>query len=187
MDNTLTGEPSPDVQSPVELDRRPACVSVRTPVPSMEARVVWEPSSNTRTVTLTPVQSMEGGLHMVRGTNAVSCGGGVTQRRRTCTKPAPDHGGNDREGPAVERKQCNTHFCPINGGFTEWSGFGECTVSCGGGTMTRERECTNPKPQYGGKACTGATKDTEKCGTRLQLQTFTTQQRNYPDNANLRR
>lgn len=71
MDNTPTGEPSPDVQRPVELDRRPACVCVRTLDPSTEARVVWEHSSNTRTVTLTPVQSMEGGLHMVRGTNAL--------------------------------------------------------------------------------------------------------------------
>lgn len=96
----------------------------------------------------------------------VTCGGGSTLRRRECTAPAPDHGGPDCEGPNKEKKQCNPQNCPINGGFTEWSGFGECTVSCGGGLKTRERECTNPKPQYGGKACVGAIEDTEKCGTQ---------------------
>lgn len=95
-----------------------------------------------------------------------TCGGGVTQRRRSCSNPAPDHGGNDCEGPAMERGECNKQHCPINGGFTEWSKFGECTVSCGGGTKTRMRACTNPAPQYGGKACVGPIKDTEACGTQ---------------------
>jgi len=99
-------------------------------------------------------------------TCSVTCGGGTTQRRRSCTNPAPDHGGDDCDGVGMERKRCNTHNCPIPGGFTEWSQFGECTVSCGGGTKTRERACTNPSPKYGGAPCAGATTDTEKCNTQ---------------------
>lgn len=41
----------------------------------------------------------------------------------------------------------------VNGGYTSWSEFSQCTVSCGGGTRQRWRLCTNPLPQYGGKNC----------------------------------
>jgi len=96
---------------------------------------------------------------------SVSCGGGLTARRRTCTNPAPDHGGNDCEGARKQSKVCNAHECPIHGGFTEWTAFGECTKSCAGGVKTRTRTCTNPPPQYGGKGCTGATSNTAACNT----------------------
>lgn len=43
--------------------------------------------------------------------------------------------------------------CVINGGYTTWSGWSECSVTCGGGTRTRTRNCTNPVPMGGGKDC----------------------------------
>lgn len=43
MANTPTGGSSPDVQSHAELDNRHACVSARTPVPSLVAIDAWEP------------------------------------------------------------------------------------------------------------------------------------------------
>lgn len=41
----------------------------------------------------------------------------------------------------------------VNGGYTEWSPWTACSVTCGGGTIKRTRNCTNPLPQYGGKDC----------------------------------
>merc|ERR1719494_1213049 len=54
------------------------------------------------------------------------------------------------------KKTCN-HCVPggINGGYTLWSDWSECSETCGGGTTKRYRFCTNPEPKYGGKTCKG--------------------------------
>ena len=41
-----------------------------------------------------------------------------------------------------------------------------CTVTCGGGTLTMTRECTNPSPSCGGANCTGIPKYEKQCNTR---------------------
>jgi len=56
--------------------------------------------------------------------------------------------------------------CPIDGGYTTWGEWSECSVICGGGQMTRERNCTNPEPQYGGADCVGSNSDTATCNTQ---------------------
>ena len=50
--------------------------------------------------------------------------------------------------------------CPaiVAGGWSAWS---SCSASCGGGTQ--QRTCTNPAPQEGGAACTGAS--SQACNT----------------------
>ena len=45
-------------------------------------------------------------------------------------------------------------FLAIDGGYTDWSAS-ECSVTCGGGTQTLTRTCTNPPPSNGGKNCSG--------------------------------
>ena len=53
----------------------------------------------------------------------------------------------------------------VNGG---WSGFGawsSCTVTCGGGTKSRSRSCTNPKASNGGNPCPGSSIDKPTCNT----------------------
>lgn len=46
----------------------------------------------------------------------VTCGGGLTQRYRTCNMPTPTNGGRDCAaiglGPAMESKACNLISCP---------------------------------------------------------------------------
>ena len=41
----------------------------------------------------------------------------------------------------------------VNGGFTLWTQWSTCTRTCGGGTTTRQRFCTNPAPANGGLTC----------------------------------
>ncbi|XP_056000851.1 hemicentin-1-like [Ostrea edulis] len=95
----------------------------------------------------------------------VTCGGGTTTRKqvRTCTNPAPAHGGTHCSGSSVkiEKRDCNLNPCPVNGkwilfgSFTKWT---PCNVTCGGGITTRQqvRSCTNPSPVHGGKQCSGS-------------------------------
>ena len=100
---------------------------------------------------------------------SVSCGeGGVRYRTRNCTNPKPQYGGQNCSiiGPAVEEERCNSHCCPIPGGYTSWSNFSKCSVSCGeGGTRYRTRNCTNPVPKHGGKNCSkiGSSFESEAC------------------------
>jgi len=53
----------------------------------------------------------------------------------------------------------------VNGSWTEWTGWGECTASCGGGTHKRSRTCTAPAPGEGGAPCDGQSEEEEPCGT----------------------
>lgn len=57
-------------------------------------------------------------------------------------------------------------FVVVNG---EWSDFGEwseCSVTCGGGIKERTRTCTNPPPAYNGLHCVGDNKEEETCNTQ---------------------
>ncbi|XP_027202897.2 A disintegrin and metalloproteinase with thrombospondin motifs 20-like isoform X2 [Dermatophagoides pteronyssinus] len=56
-----------------------------------------------------------------------------------------------------------TRLQPINGGWSEWSSWSECSLSCGGGIRKSRRDCTNPNPQYGGKFCLGERIRYESC------------------------
>lgn len=41
----------------------------------------------------------------------------------------------------------------VDGNYTEWTDFTECSKTCGGGQKSRSRTCTNPPPRNGGKDC----------------------------------
>ncbi|XP_015783936.1 semaphorin-5A-like [Tetranychus urticae] len=65
--------------------------------------------------------------------------------------------------------------CTVNGGWTAWSPWTQCTTSCGSdGTKTRSRSCTNPSPQYGGLPCVGASFEKIKCLDNPPCTTTTT-------------
>ncbi|KAI8495109.1 hypothetical protein Bbelb_270950 [Branchiostoma belcheri] len=68
--------------------------------------------------------------------------------------------------------QCNelkNYICEIStavdGGWTDWSPWSACNVTCGVGTETRDRTCTNPAPANGGADCDGLDQDTQDCNT----------------------
>ncbi|XP_058943143.2 probable endochitinase [Pocillopora verrucosa] len=61
----------------------------------------------------------------------------------------------------------NVQCSPVDGGWSDWSVWGPCTVTCGGGTQARNRSCTNPPPSNGGKKCTGPDTETQQCQTMI--------------------
>ena len=55
----------------------------------------------------------------------------------------------------------------INGGYTEFTNWTDCNVTCGGGIKLRTRNCTNPEPSNGGQKCSGPAKEIRKCNSHL--------------------
>ncbi|KAK3093006.1 hypothetical protein FSP39_009936 [Pinctada imbricata] len=55
--------------------------------------------------------------------------------------------------------------CEVHGGWSTWSSSGQCSKSCGGGTMTQKRKCNNPEPKNGGQNCIGSSTKTLACNT----------------------
>ena len=56
--------------------------------------------------------------------------------------------------------------CLVDGGWSEFGEWSECSVLCGGGTQTRARTCTNPAPVNGGADCLGKNTETHDCNIR---------------------
>ena len=61
---------------------------------------------------------------------------------------------------------CSKICFEVDGGWSPWSHFSPCTVSCGEGTMSRERFCNNPRPAHNGNSCVGDNKETSHCHDR---------------------
>ncbi|KAL5012312.1 hypothetical protein ScPMuIL_010863 [Solemya velum] len=55
----------------------------------------------------------------------------------------------------------------INGEFGEWSGWTDCTVTCGGAEVTRNRACDSPAPENGGDPCEGPVEEVRVCAPTL--------------------
>ena len=71
-----------------------------------------------------------------------TCGSGERTRERKCEFPNQRKNSNPcGNAPLFEREVCNSQKCPI---FTEWSDWGQCSESCGGGKQSRDRACVLP-------------------------------------------
>ncbi|XP_069093155.1 hemicentin-2 isoform X1 [Pleurodeles waltl] len=92
-----------------------------------------------------------------------TCSQGVQQRTRLCNNPVPANGGQPCPGRHTESRSCFLSPCPVDGRWTAWGSWSDCSVSCGGGRRQRTRSCFDPAPQSGGKACTGRDVDTASC------------------------
>lgn len=51
----------------------------------------------------------------------------------------------------------------VNGAWSHWGEWSFCTKSIDG-IQTRNRDCINPKPKYGGDRCDGSRVVVRKCG-----------------------
>ncbi len=53
----------------------------------------------------------------------------------------------------------------VNGNWSLWSNWTDCSQPCGGGIMSRNRTCDNPMTASGGKFCSGLPDDQQDCNT----------------------
>ncbi|CAI5677638.1 A disintegrin and metalloproteinase with thrombospondin motifs 8 [Oreochromis niloticus] len=51
----------------------------------------------------------------------------------------------------------------VDGGWSSWGPWQQCSRTCGGGVEFSYRECTNPVPQNGGKYCEGQRVQYQSC------------------------
>ena len=54
-----------------------------------------------------------------------------------------------------------------DGGWSEWSSFGDCTYSGGDCKRTRHRNCDSPWPSERGLPCVGPDSESEDCDKEL--------------------
>lgn len=94
-----------------------------------------------------------------------SCGNGKKVRYRNCSNPTPANNGQKCQGEPIQAVNCVGTFCPVNGGFSEWSNWTRCDgqEGCGTGYQLRTRRCTNPTPDYGGRNCEGTLAEGRTC------------------------
>ena len=52
---------------------------------------------------------------------------------------------------------------PINGRWSDFGDWSDCSAVCEGGTQTRTRTCTEPAPENGGADCVGDSSETREC------------------------
>nr|XP_055041763.1 hemicentin-1 isoform X2 [Misgurnus anguillicaudatus] len=100
------------------------------------------------------------------GACSVSCGTGVQRRLRQCNNPLPANGGRHCTGGAAESRSCKGKPCPVDGNWSEWSPWEECSRTCGQGNRTRVRTCSNPHAQHGGRACEGKAVEAIMCNIK---------------------
>ncbi|XP_035384811.1 hemicentin-1 isoform X2 [Electrophorus electricus] len=100
------------------------------------------------------------------GACSVSCGTGVQKRLRQCNNPLPANGGRHCVGSSSETRSCQGKPCPVDGQWTEWSAWDECSHTCGHGNRTRVRMCSRPSAQHGGRACVGRAVEVMLCSIR---------------------
>ena len=51
----------------------------------------------------------------------------------------------------------------VDGNWSNWGPWSECTVTCGGGKQIHTRSCTNPPPANKGLLCIGESEESREC------------------------
>ncbi|CAM4880153.1 unnamed protein product [Rotaria socialis] len=89
-----------------------------------------------------------------------SCGLGSQIRTRNFTSQQPNC-----TDSLIEVRDCNIGCCSVDGNWSPWSPWNNCTADCNGGERVRTRQCNQPTPQCDGAPCGGASSQAEPCNT----------------------
>lgn len=57
----------------------------------------------------------------------------------------------------------------IDGGWSDWGTWTECTRTCGGGVAMRQRICNKPPPSHSGRYCPGVKHEYKICNSKVSL------------------
>ncbi|XP_033619900.1 A disintegrin and metalloproteinase with thrombospondin motifs 8 isoform X2 [Fukomys damarensis] len=69
------------------------------------------------------------------------------------------------DGSCLPEEEVERSKAVVDGGWTQWGPWGECSRTCGGGIQFSYRECKDPQPQNGGKYCLGQRAKYQSCNT----------------------
>ncbi|XP_063245186.1 hemicentin-1-like [Bacillus rossius redtenbacheri] len=95
---------------------------------------------------------------------SATCGPGERLRVRECGEQGgPDPSRDPCPGDAQQTQACFMSVCQVDGGWSDWTEWTSCSVSCGRGTRRRYRKCDRPEPAYGGRPCLGSDGQQEAC------------------------
>ncbi|XP_073987829.1 uncharacterized protein isoform X9 [Rhodnius prolixus] len=86
------------------------------------------------------------------------CGPGQQIKCRSCDNPTPSQNKYKCSGFNCTTKPCVGMKCDvskINGGWSEWEPWSQCSAGCGLGTQSRSRACSSPPVLGGGQPCIG--------------------------------
>ena len=93
-----------------------------------------------------------------------TCSNGTQTRRRSCTNPAPQYGGDDCTGETTQVQDCFLRHCPVHCQWLEFSEWSACSKTCDGGTQQRIRDFVPAK--YDGEECMGDRTEVQECNTQ---------------------
>jgi len=94
-----------------------------------------------------------------------NCGGGTQSRTRSITDTQVENGA---ACPALSESQdCNFHNCPIDCSMGGWTGWSQCSVTCGTSDGTQvNRRAIDQMSAFGGVACSPGT-EVRVCSTSV--------------------
>ncbi|XP_064643491.1 semaphorin-5A-like isoform X2 [Lineus longissimus] len=105
-----------------------------------------------------------------------TCGSAFKTRTRNCANPHPAFGGKYCAGSPLNETWCNVPLCPapkpppVDGGWSKWTPWTDCSERCDGGIQIRNRTCNNPPPFGGGKQCYGDSLEYKECNKDMCLE-----------------
>ncbi|XP_012940871.1 SCO-spondin [Aplysia californica] len=93
----------------------------------------------------------------------MTCGESTVTRTRYCNSPPPNFCGVSCPGSGTETKRELCGPPAQDGNWAMWSSWSQCSTTCGPGTYTRTRTCSNPPASACGRQCPGPAFESGTC------------------------
>jgi len=93
---------------------------------------------------------------------SATCAGGVRFKKRSTESVSEFGYAPCKQALGVDEEKCNMQGCGAPCQWGNWSAWGKCRKSCGGGTQVRSRQVAN-ETVNGGVPCTGNTSEQKPC------------------------